>query len=329
MIGNGGGKSWGANTVTRVSSLVMVSTFTTSDFVASHGTITIGSHSATNNYAFTGGDSGGPDFIYNTSAGKWQLAGLNEATDGNNTCYMVQLSSYASQINSIISGPSAPGVTTVAATAVTATGATLNGTVNGQSYSTTASFDYGTTAGYGTSVAPPQSLAAGTTQKTVSSTLSGLQPGTTYHFRVNAVSSVGTSYGGDVTFTTLPSALQSWRQTYFGTMDNSGSGADMADPYGTGVSNLLVFAFLGPNQNPAQVTANQLPQAQMSGGNLFYSFTQPDGVSGITYGAEWSTTLKSDDWHAISDTGSGTRHLFSVPIGSNAQLFVRLRATGM
>jgi hypothetical protein len=37
---------------------------------------------------------------------------------------------------------------------------------------------------------------------TVQASLSGLQPSTTYHYRVVAASSAGTSYGGDATFTT-------------------------------------------------------------------------------------------------------------------------------
>ncbi len=27
------------------------------------------------------------------------------------------------------------------------------------------------------------------------------------------------------------------------------------------------------------------------------------GVSGITYGAQWSGTMQSNDWHAVDDTG--------------------------
>jgi hypothetical protein len=328
MIGNGGGKSWGVNSVTKITTLVQVASYTNYDFVTAYGTSTAGSHSATNNYTFIGGDSGGGGFIYNTSTSKWQLSGLNEAVDASHGSYLVQLSNYASQINSVISAASAPGVDTTAATAISATAATLNGMVNSENQSTSVSFEYGTTTGYGARVVVPQSLAASTAQTAVSSALSGLSPGTTYHFRVNAVNTVGTSYGADATFTTPSSALQTWRQTYFGTSDNSGSGADLADPYGTGVSNILVFALLGPSQDPSRVTPNMLPQAQVSGGNIFYSFTQPSGVSGITYGAEWSTTLGSDDWHAISDTGSGSQHIFSAPIGSNTQMFVRLRVTG-
>gem|GEM_PF-4749865 len=54
-------------------------------------------------------------------------------------------------------------------------------------------------------------------------------------------------------------------------------------PYRTGITNLMVYALIGQNQNPATERASQLPQPQMIGGNFFYSFTEPTGVSGITY----------------------------------------------
>jgi hypothetical protein len=43
-------------------------------------------------------------------------------------------------------------------------------------------------------------------------------------------------------------------------------------------------------------------------------------------GAEWSATLQND-WLPVPDTGTGALHLFSVPIGSNEQLFLRLKIT--
>jgi len=122
------------------------------------------------------------------------------------------------------------------------------------------------------------------------------------------------------------SVLENWRQRWFGTTSNSGNAADTADPYGNGLPNLAVFALLGPAQDPSTASINQLPQVQRSGGNLLYSFTEPTGVSGITYGAEWSATLQSD-WQPVPDTGTAPLHVFSVPIGSNPKLFLRLRVT--
>ena len=143
----------------------------------------------------------------------------------------------------------------------------------------------------------------------------------------NSINTVVTAQDGATTKTysltvTRQSAVQAWRQTWYGTTSNSGNAADTADPYHTGVANLLVYAFLGPSQNPALASASQLPQAQLSGGNYFFSFTQPSGVSGITYGAQWSAALSG--WNTIADTGSGTLHVFSVPVASNTKIFLRL-----
>ena len=108
---------------------------------------------------------------------------------------------------------------------------------------------------------------------------------------------------------------------------NTGNAADTSDPYHKGIANLSVFAFLGPNQNPATAQLSQLPQPQMSGGNFLYSFIQPTGVTGVTYGAEWSADLSTGSWTPIADTGTAPQHLFSIPIGSNPRLFLRLKVT--
>ena len=125
----------------------------------------------------------------------------------------------------------------------------------------------------------------------------------------------------------VPSALQTWRQTWYGTTDNSGNAADTADPYHTGIPNLLVFAFLGPNQNPALTKISLIPQMQRNGTNLLFSFTQPTGVSAITYGAEWCHTLLSGSWTAVADTGTSPQHTFSVPVDTKTTLFMRLKVT--
>lgn len=121
--------------------------------------------------------------------------------------------------------------------------------------------------------------------------------------------------------------LNTWRQTWYGTTSNSGNAADIADPYHTGVSNLLVFGLFGPAQNPALATTGMRPQPQFVGGNCLISFTQPAGVSGITYGAQWRVDLDAGTWLPVPDTGSGNVRTFSVPMGANTHLFMRLTAT--
>ena len=57
------------------------------------------------------------------------------------------------------------------------------------------------------------------------------------------------------------------------------------------------------------------------------SFAQPAGVSGVIYGAEWSPTLVGGTWTPVPDSGTGGAHVFSVPIGSNQKMFMRLLVT--
>lgn len=121
--------------------------------------------------------------------------------------------------------------------------------------------------------------------------------------------------------------IENWRQTWYGTTSNTGNAADTAVPYGNGIPNLAVFAFFGPSQNPATAKISLLPQTLLSGGNLTSSFTQPAGVSGITYGAESSATLLSGDWLVVPDTGIPPQHNFSIPMGSATKLFLRLKVT--
>jgi hypothetical protein len=158
--------------------------------------------------------------------------------------------------------------------------------------------------------------------------VSGLAPNTVYSYAAYATNSLGVSYSVTGSFVTLVNPL-SWQQMWFGDPTSS-SAALNSDPYQTGVRNIQVFAYLGPYQDPSTASPALLPQVQMSGGNLFYSFTEPDGVSGITYGAHWSATMQSNDWHAVPDTGDPAAtppsHLFSIPMTS-PQLYMGLTLT--
>jgi hypothetical protein len=94
-----------------------------------------------------------------------------------------------------------PTVTTGGASAVSQNGATLSGTVSTNSLQTEYGFEIATEAGnYG----PVTGLGSvgGALTETVTLTLSELQPGTTYHYRVTATNADGASYGADQAFTT-------------------------------------------------------------------------------------------------------------------------------
>jgi len=100
--------------------------------------------------------------------------------------------------------PLGPIVTTESTSGLSSDSATIEGSVapNRNAVSTCV-FQYGTSTSYGSEVPCAQTV-AGTSSSptTVTAALTGLVPGTTYHYRVIASNSDGTSYGLDETFTT-------------------------------------------------------------------------------------------------------------------------------
>jgi hypothetical protein len=105
--------------------------------------------------------------------------------------------------------PTAPAISNVAVSNVTFSSALFSGFVNPHGQATNYYFQYGLTKGYGAQT-PLAPAGAGTTWTKVSQPVGGLQPATTYHFRLVATSPVGTSTSGDHTFTTpkIPFSLQ-------------------------------------------------------------------------------------------------------------------------
>lgn len=93
---------------------------------------------------------------------------------------------------------------TEAATNIDTASAILNGTVNAQQLTVTVYFEYGPTSGYGTIVPADQNPVTGNENVQVSVYVSGLSIGTTYHYRVRTMNSLGgTEFGSDEIFVTL------------------------------------------------------------------------------------------------------------------------------
>jgi hypothetical protein len=135
----------------------------------------------------------------------------------------------------------APTAITGPVSSVGATFATVTGTVNPGGVSTTWYVEYGTSTAYGAQTASA-GAGSGSANVSVSAPLTGLVQGTSYHYRVVAKSSAGTSRGADGVFTTLvapgvvtgpASAVTVSSATLNGSVDPNGRGTTWYFEYGT------------------------------------------------------------------------------------------------
>jgi FG-GAP repeat len=92
------------------------------------------------------------------------------------------------------------GAITGSASSIGLSGATVEGTI-GAGPSSTTYFQYGTSTAYGSSTSPTKN-GVRSASLALTGALTGLSPGTTYHYRLVSENSAGTSFGADATFTT-------------------------------------------------------------------------------------------------------------------------------
>jgi hypothetical protein len=102
-----------------------------------------------------------------------------------------------------LAAPGSPVPVTGGVNSVTDHSAVATGTVDPRLLDTTWSVEFGPTSAYG-STTPTQPAVPGSTVggAPVSVPIDGLKPNTTYHYRLNATNSAGTTQGADMTFTT-------------------------------------------------------------------------------------------------------------------------------
>jgi hypothetical protein len=94
----------------------------------------------------------------------------------------------------------APLVQTGSPEAIAGEVATATGTVDPRGLPTSYEIEFGTDTGYGTEIFGE--AGSGTSTIPIAVTLQALSPGTTYHYRLVATNTGGTTYGADETFTT-------------------------------------------------------------------------------------------------------------------------------
>jgi len=228
------------------------------------------------------------------------------ATNAQGTAYGAE-TSFTTQTTPTVSLTATP-------TSITTTSAVGGGTISSAGGATI------TTSGlvWGVSTNPEITLTTktidGTTTGTFTSSITGLTQGTTYHVRAYATNSIGTSYGPDITFTTLTTPTVSATATVTsitGTTATSG-GTITADGGASVTARGMVW---DTNANPVVSLSTKTSDATGTGSftssltglsiaTTYYVRAFATNSVGTSYGPEVSFTTPSAP--TISSTTSGT-----------------------
>ncbi len=203
-------------------------------------------------------------------------------------------------VTAIAQAATAPTAITGPVTALAGTTATLSATVNPNGAATTWYFDYGKTTSYGTK-SPVANAGAGSANIGVSSNLTDLTGGTTYHYRIVATSSAGTTNGVDGIFTTsaAPSAtttaasgVTSSGATLTGSVNPNGQATTYFFEYGKDIRYGSKTAVADAGSGSAAINVS----AAISGlqaGQAYHFRLDATSAAGTTEGADVSFTATS------------------------------------
>jgi len=230
-----------------------------------------------------------------------------------------------------------PTVTTLAASSLTPTSATLNGDVNGNGdSSTSAYFEWGTTTSYGTITIQ---TGVGGAAQSFTATLTNLAPSTTYHYRIDAANTGGTSDGSDATFTTSSAqapptvltlaagGITDTGATVNAFVDPNGADTHAYFQYGTTTSygNTTALADVGSSTN------QQLFQSIVSSVNLnttYHYRIVAYNSAGTSYGADAAFTtlplppsVTTEAATGIQGAGNATLNASANPNGASTTVY--------
>jgi gliding motility-associated-like protein len=254
----------------------------------------------------------------------------------NGTTYYYSISSEDTYFNESAKTADATGKPLPAATAPTATTggntpsyitAALAGTVNDNNATTTVTFDWGLTTSYGSSVnGTPNSITAGTGSTAVTGSLTGLTPGTVYHYRVKAVNSVTTTNGTDGTFTTL--SLPTVTTAVPGTITTTSAvlGGNVTAAGSSAVSERGIVYSLTTNptvantkvQNGTGIGVFSATVSSFASNTLYYVKAYAINGGGPSYGAEQTFTTASSTITAGSTFPAGLTTTYGVTSSSTS-----------
>ncbi len=196
----------------------------------------------------------------------------------------------------------APSVSTGSASGVGTNAATLAGTVDPNSDATSYYFEYGTTAQYG-SQSPTVAAGSGSEPQAVSTSLSNLTPGTTYHYRLVATNSLGTSATTDKTFTTSTTT----------TTTPPPATTITAGPSGTIATTSAQFSFSSVAGASFQCKLDAASYASCSSPKAYSSLTQGSHTFSVTATDPGGTTGPAATRSFIVDTAPPNTTITSGP----------------
>ena len=173
-----------------------------------------------------------------------------------------------------------PAVETRPASGLTETGATLNGIVNPNGLETKMYFEYGTTTSYGTKTSEV-SVGSGSSPLEKGQSIGSLTKNTTYHYRIVAGNSSGTSYGVDQEFTTVgpPEALTIGPE-YFASGEEATLRAYIF-PHGQATTYQFTWGAVGSG------TTSKAPASPESAGSGYGANLVTTKITGLTPGTEY------------------------------------------
>lgn len=220
-----------------------------------------------------------------------------------------------------------PTLVTVSASNIRRDGATLRGLVTPNGPTNTLSFEYGLDTNYGQTVASTPASGSGTPAVAASATLTGLLPGTTYHYRIVSNNGIASFSGEDLTFTTLAES-EVWRIEAFGSKLNTGVGADSATPMRDRIANLMKFATGQRGDRVGQEPGEILMDEE----KMYFVYVRNKGAKAeLTYRVEWNDTLATTGWSTagvvetiVEDEGENEVVTVELPRGTGVKRFVRL-----
>jgi len=215
----------------------------------------------------------------------------------------------------------APSATTGPVNSVGPTTATVTGTVNPNGTATSWQFEYGTTTGYG-SVTPSANAGSGTSSVPVSFALTGLKAGTTYHYRLVATSTAGTTRGADGILTTSAAPqvvtgsatnVTPSSATLNGTVDPSGRATTWFFDYGTttGYGNKTATKDAGSGTGTVNVSA---AISGLTAGRTYHYRLTATSDAGTSHGSDQTfvaTSAPSATTRSVSSIGDTSATLNS------------------